>query len=133
MDENGGMEYNFKNFSTALSNYLAALRDLMGTDKNNMMVQLCAYKHMLSDFDNWLDEDFIAQWLSADDTTDIEARKKEILENRPTRPSPTPISTRRPSSSVPTRSRRPTSPRPCLTRRWLTSSAHSAPSIQARS
>ena len=85
MDENGGMEVSFKNFSTALSNYLAALRDLMGTDKNNMMVQLCAYKHMLSDFDNWLDEDFITQWLSAADTTDIEARKKEILENRPTR------------------------------------------------
>ena len=85
MDENGGMEVTFKNFSTALSNYLAALRDLMGTDKNNMMVQLCAYKHMLSDFDNWLDEDFITQWLSAADTTDIEARKKEILENRPTR------------------------------------------------
>jgi len=85
MDENGGMELSFKNFSTALSNYLAALRDLMGTDKNNMMVQLCAYKHMLSDFDNWLDEDFITQWLSAADTTDIEARKKEILENRPTR------------------------------------------------
>ena len=85
VDENGGMELSFKNFSTALSNYLAALRDLMGTDKNNMMVQLCTYKHMLSDFDNWLDEDFIAQWLSADDTTDIEARKKEILENRPTR------------------------------------------------
>ena len=85
VDENGGMELSFKNFSTALSNYLAALRDLMGTDKNNMMVQLCTYKHMLSDFDNWLDEDFIAQWLSAADTTDIEARKKEILENRPTR------------------------------------------------
>ena len=85
VDENGGMELSFKNFSTALSNYLAALRDLMGTDKNNMMVQLCAYKHMLSDFDNWLDEDFITQWLSAADTTDIEARKKEILENRPTR------------------------------------------------
>ena len=85
MDENGGMEVSLKNFSTALSNYLAALRDLMGTDKNNMMVQLCTYKHMLSDFDNWLDEDFITQWLSAADTTDIEARKKEILENRPTR------------------------------------------------
>ena len=85
MDENGGMEYNFKNFSTALSNYLAALRDLMGTDKNNMMVQLCAYKHMLSDFDNWLDDDFITQWLTAVDTVHTEAEKKEIIENRPTR------------------------------------------------
>ena len=85
MDENGGMEYNFKNFSTALSNYLAALRDLMGTDKNNMMVQLCAYKYMLSDFDNWLDDDFITQWLTAADTVHTEAEKKEIIENRPTR------------------------------------------------
>ena len=84
MDENGGMEYNFKNFSTALSNYLAALRDLMGTDKNNMMVQLCAYKHMLSDFDNWGDDEILNQW-QPNDTTITEARKKEFIENWPTR------------------------------------------------
>ena len=85
MDENGGMEVTFKNFSTALSNYLTALRDLMGTDKDNMMVQLCAYKDMLSDFDNWVDDDVITQWLSAADTVDTEAGKKEIIENWPTR------------------------------------------------
>ena len=85
MDENGGMEVTFKNFSTALSNYLTALRDLMGTDKDNMMVQLCTYKDMLSDFDNWVDDDVITQWLSAADTVDTEAGKKEIIENWPTR------------------------------------------------
>ena len=84
MDENGGMEVNFKNYSTVLSNYLAALRDLMGTDKNNMMVQLCAYKDMLSDFDNWADDDNLNQWLS-EDTTDTETMKREVLENWPTR------------------------------------------------
>ena len=52
MDENGGMEVSFKNDSTALSNYLAALRDLMGTDKDNLIVQLCAYKDMQSNFDS---------------------------------------------------------------------------------
>ena len=52
MDENGGMEVSFKNDSTALSNYLAALRDLMGTDKDNLIVQLCAYKNMQSNFDS---------------------------------------------------------------------------------
>ncbi len=62
MDENGGMEVTFKNFSTALSNYLTALRDFMGTDKDNMMVQLCAYKDMLSDFDNWVDDEILNQW-----------------------------------------------------------------------
>ena len=84
MDENGGMEVTFKNFSTALSNYLAALRDLMGTDKNNMMVQLCAYKDMLSDFDNWVDDEILNQW-QPNDTTITEARKKEFIENWPTR------------------------------------------------
>ena len=52
MDENGGMEVSFKNDSTALSNYLAALRDLMGTDKDNLIVQLCAYKNMQLNFDS---------------------------------------------------------------------------------
>ena len=52
MDENGSMEVSFKNDSTALSNYLAALRDLMGTDKDNLIVQLCAYKNMQSNFDS---------------------------------------------------------------------------------
>ncbi len=84
MDENGGMEANFKNFSAKLSNYLVALRDLMGTDKNNMMVQLCAYKDMLSDFDNWVDDENLNQWLS-EDTTITEAMKREIIENKPTR------------------------------------------------
>ena len=50
-DENDGMEVVYQNYSTALSNYLAALRDLMGTDKDNLVVQLCAYKDMQSDFD----------------------------------------------------------------------------------
>ena len=84
MDENGGMEVTFKNFSTALSNYLTALRDLMGTDKDNMMVQLCAYKDMLSDFDNWVDDEILNQW-QPNDTTITEARKKEFIENWPTR------------------------------------------------
>ena len=84
MDENGGMEVTFKNFSTALSNYLTALRDFMGTDKDNMMVQLCAYKDMLSDFDNWVDDEILNQW-QPNDTTITEARKKEFIENWPTR------------------------------------------------
>ena len=84
MDENGGMETNFKNYSAALSNYLSALRDLMGTDKDNMMVQLCAYKDMLSDFDNWVDDEILNQW-QPNDTTITEARKKEFIENWPTR------------------------------------------------
>ena len=51
-DENDGMEAEYQNYSTALSNYLAALRDLMGTDKDNLIVQLCAYKNMQSNFDS---------------------------------------------------------------------------------
>lgn len=40
-----------------VTNNLAALRDLMGTDKDNLMAQLCVFRDMLSSFDQWRRDD----------------------------------------------------------------------------
>ena len=52
LNENGAIEVNFKNDSTMLADGLAALRELMGTDKDNLMAQLCTYKTMFNSFDS---------------------------------------------------------------------------------
>ena len=52
LNEYGAIEVNFKNDSTMLADGLAALRELMGTDKDNLMTQLCTYKTMFNSFDS---------------------------------------------------------------------------------
>ena len=70
----------FKNESTVFHNYLAALRELMGGEKDKLIGQLCGYKNMLSHFDNYVDDIEIIKNVTSDTTT-TEARKKEIIEN----------------------------------------------------
>ena len=52
LNEYGAIEVNFKNDSTMLADGLAALRELMGTDKDNLMAQLCTYRTMFNSFDS---------------------------------------------------------------------------------
>ena len=52
LNEYGAIEVNFKNDSTMLADGIAALRELMGTDKDNLMAQLCTYKTMFNSFDS---------------------------------------------------------------------------------
>ena len=73
----------FKNYSKKLTNGLAALRKFMGTDKDNLIAQLCAYKDMVFEFDVWREDGDHLQHMLAD-TTITEAKKKENLENWPT-------------------------------------------------
>ena len=80
LSETGGMEMTFGNFSKKLANGLAALRKFMGTDKDNLTAQLCAYHDMVFAFDTWR-EGFHGMLA---DTTITEAKKKENLENWPT-------------------------------------------------
>ncbi len=80
LSETGGMEMTFGNFSKKLANSLAALRKFMGTDKDNLTAQLCAYHDMVFAFDTWR-EGFHGMLA---DTTITEAKKKENLENWPT-------------------------------------------------
>ena len=82
-DEAGGMSASFKNYSQKLTNGLAALRKFMGTDKDNLIAQLCAYKDMVFEFDVWREDgDYLQRMLA--DTTITAAKKKENLENWPT-------------------------------------------------
>ncbi|MBO7139444.1 MAG: thioredoxin family protein [Prevotella sp.] len=81
--EGGGMEINVENFTKKLVNGLAALREFMGTDKDNLLAQMCVYKDMVNEFDTWREEGDIYQRLLAD-TTITEAQRKENLDNWPT-------------------------------------------------
>jgi hypothetical protein len=77
------MSASFKNYSQKLTNGLAALRKFMGTDKDNLIAQLCAYKDMVLEFDVWREDgDYLQRMLA--DTTITAAKKKENLENWPT-------------------------------------------------
>ena len=83
LGEEGGMVVSFENYSKKLANGLAALRKFMGTDKDNLIAQLCAYNDMVFDFDTWREDgDFYQHALA--DTAVTEAKKRENIENWPT-------------------------------------------------
>ena len=52
LSEDGSIAYesSVSKEKKALQNYVAALRDLMGDDKNNLMIQLCAYHDIVDQF-----------------------------------------------------------------------------------
>ena len=52
-DEKGEYIINKENEKKLLANYIPALRELMGTDKNNLTIQLCVYNEMMNHFDKW--------------------------------------------------------------------------------
>ena len=78
IDENGIVEHNTDNGKITFSNYLIALRQLMGTNHDNFMAQLCNYKSMLSSFNYWRsNEDDIPQILN-DTTMTVAEREEEV-------------------------------------------------------
>ncbi len=83
LSEGGGMVINVENFTKKLVNGLAALREFMGTDKDNLLAQMCVYKDMTSEFDTWREEGGCLQEMLAN-TTITEAQRKENLDNWPT-------------------------------------------------
>ena len=54
VDEKGEYVINIENEKKLLANYIPALRELMGTDKNNLTIQFCVYNEMMNHFDKWL-------------------------------------------------------------------------------
>ena len=54
VDEKGEYVFNIENEKKLLANYIPALRELMGTDKNNLTIQFCVYNEMMNHFDKWL-------------------------------------------------------------------------------
>ena len=83
LSEHGGMIINVENFTKKLVNGLAALREFMVTDHDNLLAQMCVYKDMTSEFDTWREEGGSLQEMLAD-TNITEAQKKENLDNWPT-------------------------------------------------
>ena len=78
IDENGIYEDNVENAKKGLTCCLAALRDLMGTDRDNLMAQLCTYKDMLSDFNMWRNKEDAIPRILADTTMTMEERRQGV-------------------------------------------------------
>ena len=65
-----------ENAEKIISNNVLALRNLMGTDHNAFMMQLCAYKDMTGSFDNWRSDEDELQRVLADTTMTADERKE---------------------------------------------------------
>ncbi len=78
VDENGEYIISAENEKKLLSNYLSALHELMGTDKNYLTIQLCVYNEMMNRFDTWRSrEDSIPQ-IQADTTITLAEREHRL-------------------------------------------------------
>ena len=80
MNEDGTASYvdTYQQHSAILVNNLAALRDLTGTDHDNLTVQLCAYKDALSDFNLWREKEEAIPLILADTTMTMEMRMHKV-------------------------------------------------------
>ena len=79
----GSTVLSYEGYSKQLTDYLAALRDLMGDDHDNLMAQLCAYKEFTFHFDTFREDgDSYQYMLSVDNLT--EEQKKRNIDNWPT-------------------------------------------------
>ena len=76
LDENGGYVNSLENAEKIISNNFLALRNLMGTDHDGFMMQLCAYKDMAGSFDNWRSDEDELQRVLADTTMTADERKE---------------------------------------------------------
>ena len=76
LDENGGYVSSFDNSKKILSNGILALRELMGTDHDTFMSQLCTYKDMQSSFNSWRSIEDALPRILADTTLTAEERKE---------------------------------------------------------
>lgn len=76
LDENGGYVSSFDNSKKMLSSGILALRELMGTDHDTFMAQLCIYKDMQSSFNSWRSNEDALPRILADTTLTAEERKE---------------------------------------------------------
>ena len=75
-NEEGAIESNAENEKKMMANSYKTLREMMGSDHDNFMAQLCTYKDMLSSFNNWrINEESLPKILA--DTTLTVAEREE--------------------------------------------------------
>ena len=78
VNEKGEYIINAENEKKMLTNYLSALHELMGTNKNNLITQLCVYNDMMNSFNIWRSrEDSIPQ-IMADTTITLAEREQRL-------------------------------------------------------
>ncbi len=73
----------FESYSKHLTDYLAALRNLMGDDHDNLMAQLCAYKDFAFLFDNFREDGAAYQYV-LNNTQLTEEQKQRNIDGWPT-------------------------------------------------
>ena len=73
---NGVYEANVESERKSLTNGRASWRELMGTDKDNLMSQLCIYKDMLSNFNSWRNNEEALSKFFADTTRTVAEREE---------------------------------------------------------
>ncbi|MBP5340353.1 MAG: hypothetical protein J6Z14_13800, partial [Prevotella sp.] len=81
-DENGGVVANVENEKKELAGGYTALKELMGSEHDNLMAQLCAYKDMLSGFNYWRNNEDVIPRILADTTKTMAEREKDVASLR---------------------------------------------------
>ena len=79
----GSIVISYESYSKHLTNYLAALRNLMGDDHDNLMAQLCAYKDFAFLFDNFREDGAAYQYV-LNNTQLTEEQKQRNIDGWPT-------------------------------------------------
>ena len=74
----GSIVISYESYSKHLTDYLAALRNLMGDDHDNLMAQLCAYKDFAFNFDTFREDGSIYQSILTNDKLTEEQKQRNI-------------------------------------------------------
>ena len=81
-DENGEVVANAENEKKELTGGYAALKELMGSDHDNLMAQLCACKDMLNSFNYWRNNEDVIPRILADTTRTMAELEKDVANLR---------------------------------------------------
>ena len=76
VNDDGAIESNAENEKKMLLNGYKALREMMGSDHDNFMAQLCTYKDMLSSFNIWRSNEESLPHILADTTLTVAEREE---------------------------------------------------------
>jgi len=82
VDENGEVVANAENEKKELAGGYAGLKELMNSDHDNLMAQLCAYKDMLSSFNYWRNSEDAIPRLLTDTTRTMAEREEDVASLR---------------------------------------------------
>ena len=76
IDEDGAIESNAENEKKMMANSYKTLREMLGTDHDTFMAQLCTYNDMLNSFNNWRSNEEALPRIMADTTLTVKEREE---------------------------------------------------------